>query len=436
MSPQIKAVLLAGSIGLSGLASAQNFTNDNGEQGTLQLNTITTAVPFLMIAPDSRSGAMGDAGVSIPADANAMHWNPAKLAFVENELEVSLSYTPWLRQLVPDINLAYLSGYKKIDDDQAFGASLRYFSLGDITFTDAAGNVTGQFKPNEFAIDMAYARKLSDRWSAALTGRFIYSNLTGGFVVEGATSKAGISGAADLSAFYRNDEFSLGGKESIFAFGLHISNIGAKMAYTNTSDRDFIPINLRFGPSVTMNLDEYNKLTLAVDFNKLLVPTPPIYEVNDSTGQFIVDGNTGNYVVAAGRDPNVGVAAGMFGSFTDAPGIISTDGSGSWLYNDDGTVQVEKGSKLKEELREINISTGLEYWYADQLALRAGYFHEHATKGNRQYFTLGAGLRYNVFALDFAYLIPTQQRNPLANTLRFSLRFNFVKSDEDAATEG
>ena len=306
----------------------------------------------------------------------------------------------------------------------------RYFSLGDITFTDAAGNVTGQFKPNEFAVDVAYARKLSENWSASIAGRFIYSNLTGGIVVEGATSKAGVSGAADISAFYQSNEFQLGDKDAYFNAGVHVSNIGAKMAYTNTSDRDFIPINLRLGPSLTVNLDEYNKITIATDFNKLLVPTPPIYEV-DSAGQFVYVNN--QLVIAAGQDPNRGVAGGIFGSFSDAPGTVLTDANGDWQYNDDGTVQVESGSRFKEELREINISAGLEYWYADQLALRAGYFHEHATKGNRKYFTLGAGLRYSIFALDFAYLIPTQQRNPLANTLRFTLRFNFLTlNSEDA----
>jgi len=430
MSTNIKAISLIAGLGFASAftANAQNFTSGDGDESTLQLNTITTAMPVLMIAPDSRSGALGDAGVSLSPDANAMHWNVSKLAFVENELGVSVSYTPWLRQLVPDINLAYLSGYKKLDDKSAIGASLRYFSLGDITFTDAAGNTTGQFKPNEFAVDVGYARKLSEKWSAGIAGRFIYSNLTGGYVVEGATSKAGISGAADLSTYYTS-EFGLGDKDATFNFGVNISNIGAKMSYTNSSDQDFIPINLRFGPSVTIDMDEFYQLTFAVDFNKLLVPTTPIYDV-DTSGQFIPNGN-GGFVVASGRDPNVGVAAGMFGSFNDAPGVPVVDSNGDWVYNSDGTLQIEKGSIFKEEMREINISAGVEYWYAGQLALRAGYFHEHYTKGDRRYFTFGAGLKYSVFALDFAYLIATKPTNPLRNTLRFTLRFNFEKKDDE-----
>lgn len=417
------AILLAGALGVSSTLSAQNLSQDEATE-TLQLNTITTAVPFLLIAPDSRSGAMGDAGVALSADANAMHWNPAKLAFAENEMEVSLSYTPWLRQLVPDINLAYLSGYKKIDDDQAFGVALRYFSLGDITFTDAAGNVTGQFRPNEFATTVGYSRKLSERWSGGFSGRFIYSNLTGNYTVGGATTQPGISGAADVSAFYTNDDIKLGDRDGTLAFGINVSNIGAKMSYTDAADRDFIPINLRLGSALTIDLDEYNKLTFTTDLNKLLVPTPPVYQL-DTAGQPIYNSVTNQLEIAAGRDPNVGVASGIFGSFTDAPGTVLLDEDGDMILNSDGTAEVESGSKFKEEMREINISAGFEYWYADQFALRGGYFHEHATKGNRKYFTLGAGLKYKFLTIDFAYLIATQQRNPLANTLRFTLRLNF-----------
>ncbi len=428
-----QGLCLAAALGVGITTKAQNFQANNGNSASLQLNTITTAVPFLAIAPDSRSGAMGDVGVSISPDANSMHWNLSKIAFAKKKMDISLSYTPWLRQLVPDINLAYLSGYFQIDKNQAFSASLRYFTLGEITFTDAAGNVIGSAKPNEYAIDFGYARKLTDRWSAAIAGRFIYSNLTQGYVVSGNTSKAGTSGAADISAFYRNDEISLGNKDGIFAFGLNVSNMGAKMAYTSSSERDFIPTNLRLGPSMTVLLDAYNKISFAVDFNKLLVPTPPIYE-RDSLGNPIFSAQTNGFVIASGSDPDVGVATGIFQSFADAPGIIATDESGEWLYNDNGTAQLEKGSKFKEELREINIGAGIEYFYGDndQLALRAGYFHESATKGNRKYFTLGAGLHYSKFTLDFAYLVPTQQNNPLANTLRFTLRFSFDSLGSDA----
>lgn len=424
-------IFVATVFGASNLASAQSFTTSDGDVATLQLNTITTAVPFLLIAPDSRSGAMGDAGVALSPDANAMYWNPAKLAFAESEMEVSLSYTPWLRQLVPDINMAYLSGYKKIDDDQAFGVSMRYFSLGDITFTDGTGNVTGQFSPNEFAVSLGYARKLSERWSAALSGRFIYSNLTGNYTVGSATTRPGVSAAADISGFYQNDDIKLGDKDGTLAFGLNVSNIGAKMSYTDDADRDFIPMNMRLGAALTIDLDEYNKLTFTTDLNKLLVPTPPIYKL-DSTGQPEYDVATGNLVIAAGRDPNVGVASGIFGSFTDAPGLPMLDENGNMILNDQDQAEVEGGSKFKEEMREINISTGFEYWYADQFALRGGYFHEHATKGNRKYFTLGAGMKYKFLTIDFAYLIATSQRNPLANTLRFTLRLNFadLKAEE------
>lgn len=362
-------------------------------------NTITTAVPFLLIAPDSRSGAMGDAGVASSPDANSIHWNPAKLAFIDKQLGVAISYTPWLRALVPDINLAYLSAYYKLKKDQTIATSLRYFSLGNITFTDVNGNTIRQFNPNEFALDVAYARQFSDRWSGGMALRYIYSNLTGGVVVQGSTTKPGHSVAADVSTFYTNDDIKVGDKKSIVSWGLNISNLGAKISYSNTSKRDFIPMNLKTGGALTMNLDEYNTISFVADINKLLVPTPPIYAV-DSNGAPIIS-PTGAYQIKAGKDPNRGVAEGLFGSFSDAPGGFN------------------------EEMRELIYSLGMEYWYDKQFAVRAGYFHEHATKGNRKYFTLGAGLKYNVFGLDFAYLIPTQQRNPLANTLRFTLLFDF-----------
>ncbi len=409
-------------------ATAQN---NLGQEEGQQINTITTAVPFLLIAPDSRAGGMGDVGVAVSPDANSMHWNASKLAFAENEFEVSLSYSPWLRSLVPDINLAYLSAYKKLDKESAIGMSLRYFSLGDITFTDQAGNVTGNFKPSEYAVDFGYARKLSDKLSGALSVRYIFSNLTGNAFVEGAQSKPGRSVAADLSVYYVNDDMKVGEKDATFAFGTNVSNIGSKMSYTESSDQDFIPINLRLGPSLKIDIDEYQSFTMTFDVNKLLVPTPPIYQI-DSAGQPMIE--DGEFVIASGRDPNVGVAPGMFGSFSDAPGIIEVDEDGNAITDEQGNVSIEKGSKFKEELREFNLAGGLEYWYANQFAIRAGYFHEHATKGNRKFFTLGAGLRYSIFALDFAYLIPTEQRNPLANTLRFTLRFNFEtlkKKDEE-----
>jgi hypothetical protein len=367
----------------------------NTDQLSGKINTVTTAVPFLTIAPDSRSGGMGDVGVAISTDANSMHWNPAKYAFAPNDMGLSISYTPWLRKLIPDINLAYLSGYKRIDKQQVIGVSLLYFSLGDITFTDVVGNTTQQFNPNEFSVDAAYARSFSDRLSGSLAFRFIYSNLTGGYYVGGIESHPGTSYAADVSMFYQNKDLRLRDYDATWAFGFNISNIGAKISYTQNSDKDFIPINLRIGTAFTIDFDDYNSLTAAVDVNKLLVPSPPLY-YRDS-----VDAG-GDPIIESGFDPNVSVAVGMFHSFYDAPGGFG------------------------EEMKEITYAAGLEYWYAKQFAIRGGFFYEDGTKGNRKFFTVGIGLRLNVFGLDFAYLVPIYQNNPLANTLRFSLLFDFA----------
>lgn len=375
--------------------SAQNDPNTLGQE----LKTITTAVPFLMIAPDARSGAMGDAGVSSSPDANSMHWNPAKLAFVEKEMGFSVSYSPWLRKLVPDISLAYLSGYKRIDDKQAFGMSLLYFSLGDITFTDINAELIGSFRPNEFAIDASYARKFTKTISGAVSARYIHSNLTQGQFVGGSSTKPGNSVAADVSV-YSSNPVTFNNMDGIFAWGINISNIGSKISYSNDNTRkDFIPTNLRFGPSLTLDFDEYNKMTFMIDFNKLLVPTPPIYAV-DSNNNPIFDAQN-HQIILKGKNPDVGVPLGMLQSFYDAPNGFS------------------------EEMSEFSIATGVEYWYDKQFALRGGFFYENKNKGNRKFFSLGAGLKYNVFGLDFSYLIPMEQQNPLESTLRFSLLFDF-----------
>lgn len=377
-----------------------------------ELNTITTSVPFLMISPDSRAGGMGDAGVASSPDANSMHWNPAKYAFIDKDMGFSMSYVPWLRRLVPDISLSYLTGYKKIGKDQVVAGSLRYFSLGDITFTDINGNTTGQFRPNEFAFDAGYSRKLSKEFSGGIAFRYIYSNLTNGQIVGGNTTKPGQTVAADVAGYYTKDGIKLGDKKGKINAGLNISNIGGKIRYSDAAYADFIPINMKLGGGLTVNLDDYNSFTFLLDVNKLLVPTSPIYEV-DAQGQIVRDADN-NPIVAQGVDPNRPVPAGMFGSFSDAPG----------------------GGK--EELREFYYSTGVEYWYDNLLAVRGGFFYEHPTKGNRKYATLGLGLRYNAFGLDFSYLIPTTQNNPLQNTLRFTLVFNFdkaQKADTDATTE-
>ena len=359
--------------------------NTNAQKtSTTGANTITTGVPFLTIAPDSRAGAMGDAGAATSPDINSQAWNAAKYAFAESEMGVALSYTPWLRNLVSDINLAYLVGYKRLDDQQTMSASLRYFSLGDISFMSEYGDPTGTQKPNEFALDFGYTRLLSDNFSGAVAIRYIRSDLTGGQLVNGAETHAGNSYAADVSFYYQN-EIRVNRKTSMIAAGINISNIGSKISYTDGATKDFIPTNLKLGVSYKTELDRYNTLTFAFDANKLLVPTPDTSKVD----------------IITGLGANISPIAGIFKSFTDAPG------------------------GAKEEFKEINFSVGTEYWYNKQFALRAGFYYEDPTKGNRKFFTAGAGLKMNVFALDFSYLLPVAQNNPLANTLRFTLSFDF-----------
>jgi hypothetical protein len=355
------------------------------------LNTITTAVPFLIISPDARAGGMGDVGVASSPDAMSMHWNPAKYAFVEDDFGASVSYTPWLKSLIPDINLSYLSFYAKRSKNEVLAFSLRYFTLGEINFTDINGNPIGSFNPNEFSLSTAYALKLSQNFSSAVSLRYIYSNLTGGQEVGTLPTKAGNSVAGDISSFYTK-EIQLGKRDFKWSTGINISNIGVKIAYTETIDRDFLPTNLRIGTSLSTDIDEYNTVSFEIDVNKLLVPTPPLYSE---------DG-----ILISGKDPDVSVIEGIFQSFSDAP------------FGD-------------KEVRELIYALGSEYWYDEQFALRLGYFYEHPTKGDRQFVSLGAGLRYNVFGLDFSYLIPIQNRedanivNPLSNTLRFALTFDF-----------
>lgn len=361
-------------------------TSTDGRQG----NTITTAVPFLLISPDARSGSMGDVGAAIAPDVNATHWNPAKLAFLKGPYGFSMSYTPWLQKLVPDINLAYLNGYYRLDDRNVIGGSLRYFSLGEIQLVDANQTSLGVYSPNELAVDGTFARTFGDNFSLGTAVRFIYSNLSSGQFFDGQQTRPGTALAADVSAYYQNDQDILG-KSATLAFGLDISNIGTKMSYTDGGDlKYFLPTNMRLGTASTFHLDAFNDFTFALDLNKLLVPTPAEY---DSSGRII-----------AGKDPNRSVPAGIFGSFSDAPG------GGA------------------EELQEVSISTGLEYWYNKQFAVRAGYFYENPNKGSRQYLTMGLGLKYNIVDIDFSYLLANQQRSPLANTLRFSLLFNFGES--------
>jgi hypothetical protein len=313
-----------------------------------------------------------------------------------------------LRSLINDINLAYLAGFYKFRDNQVISGSLRYFSLGQIVFTNNYGTPQGVYVPNEFAVDAGYSRLLTDRFSGGIVFRFIRSDLTGGINIGGADSKAAVAIAGDLGFYYRNTDMILGGKDGTLAFGVNVQNMGNKISYTETSDKAFLPINLKLGGAITVEMDDYNTITFMADVNKLLVPTPPIY-AEDSLGRTVLD-PTGNWTIKHGMDPNVPTPVGMVQSFYDAPGVLMDDGS---------------RSVFREEMNEINIGIGTEYWYRKQFAIRAGYFHEHQTKGNRKYVTLGIGLRLNVFALDFSYLVPVKQNNPLANTLRFTLAFEF-----------
>lgn len=365
-------------------------------------NVITTTVPFLNISPDARAGGMGDIGVATAPDANSMHFNLAKAAFQERQTSLALSYSPWLRNLIPDVNLAYLSFNQKIKDFGAVSASLRYFSLGDITFTDNTGGVIGNFKPNEFAIDAGYSQKLIDNLSMAVAFRFIYSNLTLGQTVNGQATRAGLTGAGDISLYYQNNNWKIAKKPVTFRYGVAFTNLGAKIRYSANSRADFIPMNFRTGAGLTMKFDDYNSLQWSVEISKLLVPTTPLYK-RDNNGQFIDEDGDGNPDIEAGRDPNRGVVNSIFTSWADAPG------------------------GAREELDEINVATGLEYWYNRVFAARVGYSHESTQKGGRRYVTVGAGVRYSVFGLDFSYLIPIVQRNPLENTIRFTLVFDFDK---------
>ena len=363
-----------------------------------ELNTISTSVPFLLIAPDSRAGAMGDVGAATSPDHNSIHWNASKLAFIEDERGVSLSYTPWLQDLVPEISLSYLSGFKRLNSRSTIAGSMRYFSLGEIQFTDAQGQFISNFNPNEFTIDGAYSMKLSKNFSSGLAMRYIFSNLTGGIQIPdgGGATKPGTSFAVDLSSYFQSDKFDIDDKEAYFAAGLNISNVGNKISYTDGGEEFFLPANGRLGANLFMELDDYNTISFAFDINKLLVPTPPIY---DSLATV-----PGPENIISGKDPNVGVLQGIFQSFSDAPG------------------------GLQEELNELMYSVGAEYWYMNQFAFRGGYFHEHETKGARKYFTVGVGLKMNVFSLDMAFLLPATRgiRSPLANTLRFTLLFDMA----------
>jgi hypothetical protein len=395
-------------------AFAQPTSGSGVTDNDLQLNTITTSLPFMAITPDSRAGGMGDAGTALSANSTSVYWNTSLLSFAKQKSEVSLSYTPWLRQLTNDIHLSYLAGYKQLNKVHSIGGALRYFSLGEITFTDINGDVLRDDKPSEFELVGAYAFRLADRFSIGVNGKFAYSNLTGGLTVAGVNTKPGVVGAADLSFSYFNDDAHIGNTDGTYTFGMTINNIGNKVSYSELSRRDFIPMNLKIGNSFLAEFDEYNKVTFSLDLQRLLVPTPAIYKLID-----------GDFVMLAGMNGDVGIITSMMQSFYDAPGVLATDENGDYIQNTDGTYQVVKGTRLKEELAEINIAAGAEWWYSDVLALRGGVFYENKNKGNRQFLNLGASLKYNMFAIDFSYLASLNGRqSPLANTLRFTLRLN------------
>ncbi len=357
------------------------------------INTINTAVPFLRIAPDARSGAMGDVGIALSEDANATYYNPAKLAFAQKNMAMAATYTPWLKALnINDIYLPYLSGYKKVGKNQALGASLRYFSLGDITFTNYSGDAIGNFRPRELSFDVDYSRLLSKHLSVGLAMRYIYSNLAAGQTVNGAQVRSANGAAADLSFYYWKN-VKLGDQKAKWSLGSSVTNIGTKMTYTRSAvNRDFLPANLGIGTALKMDIDKYNTVEFAFDMNKLLVPTP---SMSDS----VVSGQSASPI------------SGALQSFSDAPG------------------------GMNEEFREINYSAGVEYWYNNLFAVRSGYFYENPTKGNRQYLTFGMGIHYTVFNFNFSYLVAANkgagQTSPLNNTLRFSLLFDFNAMSPD-----
>lgn len=390
------------------LGGLHSFGQDGWNQHNLSgqdnhPNVITTAVPFVSIAPDARGGAMGDCGVATDPDVYSMHYNPAKYVYMEDDLSIGLGYSPWLHNLVPDMHLAYLAFQKKLTDRSALAATLRYFDCGSIKFTDDQGNDRGTYDPNEWAIDVTYSRMLGDYLSGAVSGRFIYSNLTQGQSEYG-NAQVGWSVAADIGLYYKRPVEWFSSVDADFSWGVSVTNIGSKVSYNGDSDlKDFIPTTLRAGAQLKLELDEYNTLAFTADLSKLLVPTPPVRE--QGTGEVI-----------HGYDDNVSVVMGMIQSFYDAPGYDREDG--------------HKIGVAYEELCEINEGIGIEYWYNNTFAVRGGFFNEPAMKGNRKYVTLGAALKYNVFSLDLSYLIPVAAKagtSPLENTLRFNLTYNMGK---------
>ena len=352
-------------------------------------NPVNSAVTSQTIAPDARAAGMGDVGVATDPDVNSQYWNPAKYPFTISRAGISLNYTPWLRQLVSDMDLAYLAGYYRIGDYSAVSASLRYFSLGEV---QADGSVDGSaamtIKPYELSVDAAYSLMLSEKFSLGAAVRWIYSDLTYNFNEE---TTPGSAFSADLSAYYQN-YINLGSRECQLGIGMNISNIGSKITFGGDNRSEFIPTNLRLGASLMIPIDEFNRFTISADANKLLVPTYPKKNADESETDYQDRLQKEYYDISS--------ISGIFKSFGDAP------------------------NGAKEELQEVNWSVGAEYVYNDKFSLRAGYHNESENKGNRKYFTVGAGFKMSVFSLDAGYVIATAKSNPLDQTLRFSLSFD------------
>jgi len=364
--------------------TAQSATNNQAANGISR--RIQTAVPFLRISPDAKTGAMGDAGVATPADVNALYSNPSKIAYAEDKAAVAISYNPWLRNLTTDMYITYLSGYHKIDNKSTLGISTKYFSMGDIKLRDELFSSLGTYRPKDLAFDATYARLFGPALSLATTFRFIYSSAADAAGFDGQSSTAATALAVDISAYHKK-EILLGSQAHHLAFGINISNIGNKMSYLNGGERMFLPTNLKLGSALTINPGSSQQLLVALDLNKLLVPTPPrINEEGD---------------IVAGRNIDRSVASGILGSFSDAPG------------------------GLGEEISEVGLGLGIEYLMDQKLGVRGGYYYESPDKGNRQYLTTGAGYRYSSLQLDFSYLFATIKNSPLANSLRISLMYAF-----------
>jgi len=367
--------------------------SQSGDGSYRPFNTLPTAAPFLLISPDAKTGGMGEACVANTPDVGSIYANGAKLAFMEKESGIGVSYNPWMQNLASDISLTYITAFTRLSDRTTLAGSFRYFSLGNAPLLDINRNSLGEYNPKEFALDATYSTSFGGNFSLGLAGRYIYSNLASGLVVGGQNIKAGNAFATDISMYYRN-KAPIFGENALFAMGANISNIGTKISYVDNGREYFLPTNLKLGCALTLIPAEYNVITFALDLNKLLTPTEPVY-------------SDANYTtIKKGLDPNRTVPSALFSSFYDAP------------------------NGLKEELQEISYSSGVEYWYADLFGLRTGYVYQNPAKGNAEALTMGAGVRYSEFGIDFAYLMPMRQTSPFSNTIRFTVLFNIEKQEK------